>query len=92
MDFMRGNKVQPVIKRLSEVDEDFVYSDDMVLFKFFFSIIPVVSFAAYFDDYKAVSSLSDEELRSSFLRASQIIAASMIAGSDILLRNNSVKV
>lgn len=92
MDFMRGNKENPVFKRLSEVDEDFVYSDDMVLFKFFFSIIPVVSFAAYFDDYKAVSSLSDEELRSSFLRASQIIAASMIAGSDILLRNNSVKV
>jgi hypothetical protein len=63
----------------------------MVLFKFFFSIIPIVSFAAYFDDYKAVSSLNDNELRSSFLHVYQIITTSLISGSDILLRNNSTK-
>jgi len=61
------------------------------LFKFFFSIIPIVSFADYFDDYKAVSSLNDNELRSSFLHVYQIITTSLISGSDILLRNNSTK-
>ena len=61
----------------------------MILFRFFFSIIPIVSFAAYFDDYKAVSSLSDDELRSSFLSVYKIIITSLISGRDILLRNNS---
>jgi AcrR family transcriptional regulator len=87
-----SSKENPIYKTISDVDRDFVYSDDMALFKFFFSIIPIVSFAAYFDDYKAASSLSDEELRSSFLRASRIIIISMISGSDILLRNSRVKI
>lgn len=64
----------------------------MILFKFFYSIIPIVNFAAYYDDYKAVSSLNDKELRRSFLNVSKIIIASMISGSDILLRNSSVSV
>lgn len=88
IDFIRGNEKNPIFKTISEAGQDFVHSDDMVLFKFFFSLIPIVSFAAYFDDYKAVSSLSDKELRDSFLRVSQIITASMISGSDILLRGN----
>ena len=92
MEFMSGKEKNPILKTISNVDENFVYSDDMVLFNFFFSIIPIVSFAAYFDDYKAVSSLSDEKLRSSFLRVSEIITASLVPGSDILLRNKNFKV
>jgi hypothetical protein len=64
----------------------------MILFIFFFSIIPIVSFAAYFDDYKAVSSLNDDILRSSFLSVYQIITTSLISGRDILLRNNIAKI
>lgn len=90
MKFMSGNDENPIFRTISSTDRDFVYSDEMVMFKFFFSIIPVVSFAAYFDDYKAVSSLSDDELRSSFLRVCQVITASLVSGSDILLRNNSI--
>jgi len=86
--FMSGDNKNPIFKTISNADHDFVYSDEMVLYKFFFSIIPIISFAAYFDDYKAVSSLSDDELRSSFLRVYQIISNSLISGSDILLRNN----
>lgn len=87
MDFMVNNENNPIFKTISNADKDFVYSDEMILFKFFFSIIPIVSFAAYFDDYKEASSLSDEELRNTFLSVSKIITASMISGSDILLRN-----
>lgn len=86
---MKGNERNPIFKTIYEADHDFVYSNDMVLFEFFFSIIPIICFAAYFDDYKAVTSLSDEELKGSFLRVSQIITSSMISGSDILLRNGN---
>ncbi|HEY8350863.1 MAG TPA: TetR family transcriptional regulator [Clostridia bacterium] len=89
MKFMSGNDENPFFKTISSADQDFVYSEEMVLFKFFFSIIPIVSFAAYFDDYKAVSSLSDAELRISFMRVYHIITKSLISGSDILLRSHS---
>ena len=87
--FMSGNDENPIFKTISSADRDFVYSDEMVLFKFFFSIIPIVSFAAYFDDYKAVSSLDDDKLRSTFLRVYQIVTRSLISGSDILLKSNN---
>jgi len=87
MEFMASNEKNPIFKTISNADQDFVYSDEMVLFRFFFSIIPIVSFAAYSDDYKAATSLSDEELRNSFLNVSKIITDSMISGSDILLRS-----
>lgn len=89
MKFMSGEEIDSVVKTISDGDRDFVFSDEMVMFNFFFSIIPVISFAAYYDDFKAVTSRSDNELRSSFLRIYQLITASLISGSDILLRNNS---
>ena len=61
----------------------------MTLFRFFFSVIPIVSFADYFDDFKAVSPLSGEELRNSFLSVYQAVINSLIAGSDILIKGKS---
>ncbi len=78
----------PVFKTIYDADRDFNYSDDMVLFKFFFSLLPVINFAVYYDDYRNISSLSDEEMRNSFLRSFRLIADSLISGNDILLRNN----
>mgnify|MGYP000223763063 CR=1 FL=1 len=91
MDYLHGSEKNPIYKTITDVDQDFVFSDEMVLFEFFFSILPIVNFAAYYDEYKAASSLTDQELRESFLRVSQVIFASMVSGSDILLRNNSIK-
>lgn len=87
MDFMVNNEKNPIFKTISNADQDLNYSDEMVLFRFFFTIIPIVSFAAYYDDYKAASSLSDDELKNDFLRVSKIITSSMISGRDILLRS-----
>jgi len=84
---MVNNEKNPIFKTISNADQDFNYSDEMVLFRFFFTIIPIVSFAAYYDDYKAASSLSDDELKNTFLRVSKIITSSMISGRDILLRS-----
>jgi len=85
--FIRGDEIEPIIKTFSDADNHFVFSDEMILFNFFFSIMPIISLAAYFDDFKAVSSRSDEQLRSSFLLVNQIVIISLISGSDILFRN-----
>jgi ABC-type polysaccharide transport system permease subunit len=61
----------------------------MVLFKLFFSFIPLLTFAAYFDDYKIISSLPASALRASFLQSLQVITLSLFSGRDILLRNNA---
>ena len=91
MDFLSGSDNNPIYKTISDADQDFIFSDELVMFEFFFSIMPIVNFAAYYDEYKAVSSLTDKDLRDSFLRVSQVITASMVSGSDILLKNNRVK-
>lgn len=78
----------PVFKTIYDADRDFNYSDDMVLFKFFFSLLPLINFAVYYDDYRGFSRLSAGDMRSSFLRSFRLIADSLVSGSDILLGNN----
>lgn len=56
------------------------------MFKFFYTIFPLVNFAAYYDDYKTVSGQNDEELRTSFLRTFKTISSSLISDRGILLR------
>jgi len=84
------NDENPLFKTISQADSDFSYSADMVMFKFFYTIFPLVNFAVYYDDYKTVSGQSDEELRASFLRTFKIISSSLISEKDILLRNKNV--
>ncbi|HPT33192.1 MAG: helix-turn-helix domain-containing protein [Dethiobacteria bacterium] len=77
----------PILKTISQGEGEFYYTDDLKLFLFFFSIIPLVSFAAYFDDYQEISSLSDSEMRSSFVRSVQIVLNSLISESSYLMHN-----
>jgi len=85
LDLTNENENNPIYKTIWDADKDFNYSEDMILFKFFFSLMPCINFAVYYEDYKKRSSLSDQELRRSFLRSLKFIAASMISGSDILM-------
>ena len=73
-----------LFKAIAEADEHSVVSKDIVLFEFFFFIIPFVCFATYYDDCKEVSGLSDKELEETFLRSIRVILRAMISGSDIL--------
>ena len=86
MSFTTDNSDNPLLKTISEADSDFSYSADMVMFKFFYTIFPLVNFAVYYDDYKTVSGQSDGELRSSFLRTFKTISSSLISERGILLR------
>jgi hypothetical protein len=56
------------------------------MFKFFYTIFPLVNFAVYYDDYKTVSGQSDGELRSSFLRTFKTISSSLISERGIILQ------
>lgn len=86
MSFTTENNNNPLLKTISEADSDFSYSADMVMFKFFYTIFPLVNFAVYYDDYKTVSGQSDGELRSSFLRTFRTITSSLISERGIILQ------
>ena len=86
MSFTTSNGDNPLLKTISEADSDFTYSADMVMFKFFYTIFPLVNFAVYYDDYKTVSGQSDGELRSSFLRTFKTISSSLISERGIILQ------
>ncbi|MGI6624525.1 MAG: TetR/AcrR family transcriptional regulator [Limnochordia bacterium] len=67
------NPSNPAYSTIRSADEDFEYSDDTVFFKFFFSLIPLVSIAAYYDEYKAKSLLSDERMKELTLRSLEML-------------------
>lgn len=90
MDFLRNNEGNQIIKTISGVGHDFKYSPDLLIFNFFYTICPLLNFAVYYDDYKAMSSLREEELRKAFLRSAQIVFRSLIVGQDIFLKNHGV--
>lgn len=74
-----------IYKAISSADKDYDYSDAFVLLKFFFGIIPIVNFAAYFDDYRELSSFDDQQLKASFVRSLKLIGSGFVSGTDILL-------
>lgn len=63
----------PLFRALTNADSSINYSDDLVLYKLFFAYVPLIYFAVYYDDYKKVTGLTDEQARSSFLRSFQIV-------------------
>lgn len=70
---------------IANADQDFAYSHDNVVFKVYFGLIPLFNFAAYVDDHRELSGRSEPELRASFLRSYETMAASHLDGTDIVL-------
>ena len=85
LDILNKGDENPVYKTIWEADQDYTYPDNTVIFKFFFGFIPLISFAAYFDDYKASSSLNDGELKDLFLNSFQKIVSYQVSGRDIFV-------
>lgn len=75
----------PFYKTIYEADQDFTYSKEMILFKLLFSIIPIINFAAYYDNLKAITSLTDEKIRYLLLQSYKRVISSLVSGQDILL-------
>ncbi len=87
VDLTKSSNDNSIFRTISDADSDFSYSHDMILFQVFFSLFPLVCFAAYYDDIKEISLLNDQELRSAFLRSFEILVASLVSNKEILLRS-----
>ena len=85
LNLLNKDDKNPIFKTIREADPDYTYHDNTVLFKFFFGFLPLISFAAYFDDYKATTALSEKELRNLFLNSYQSTMSSWVSGRDILI-------
>lgn len=86
LDLTKDDETNPIFKTIAEADRDFSYSEEMVLFRFFFTTVPLITFAAYYDDYKEISGLSDSRLRELFLWSFQTTFTSFISGNEIWLK------
>ena len=82
----KDDETNPIFRTIVEADRNFTYSEEMVLFRFFFTTVPLITFAAYYDDYKEISGLSNSRLRELFLWAFRTTFASFISGNEIWLK------
>lgn len=91
VDLINGGDHNPIYKMIWEADKDYTVIDDTIVFKFFFGFIPLISFAAYFDDYKKRTPLSEQELRISFLNSYRNMLSPFISGTDLLIWGTNTK-
>jgi len=67
LDLMEQKEDNPIYRVVSAPDNDLrlheYYSNEKIIYKFFFAVLPLLNMAAYFDDYRKVSGLSENELR-----------------------------
>lgn len=91
LDLLNKGDNNPIFKTIWEADKDYTYPEDTIMFKFFFGFIPLVNFAAYFDDYMMTSALSEKELRNSFLSSYWSVLSPQVSVRDILIWNTSTK-
>lgn len=85
IEVMQNSTLHPVLKKNDNVEISFKLSYDTVLFKFFFGIIPILSFATYFDDWTQITSTSKQNLRNSFINSYMLLIDPFISGTDIML-------
>lgn len=85
VELMEQKESNPLYQTIRDADSDFTYSSNDMIFKFFFATLPLLNVAAYFDDYIKVSSLSEAELRSSFLQAAVSVIPYPLNGRDLMI-------
>ncbi|AEV28721.1 transcriptional regulator [Sphaerochaeta pleomorpha str. Grapes] len=85
LEMTKADESNPVYKTIWEADQDFTYTSEMTLYRFFFNIIPIVNFAAYFDDYKTISKIEGTLLIDSFMRSCHTTTMAFVSGTDLHL-------
>jgi AcrR family transcriptional regulator len=84
--FLRKSDDNPLFKTIYDADHDFDYSDEILDSKFFFAIMPLLNFAAYYDDWKEVRGLNDAEMQASFISALDMLVSFFVSGQDIIVK------
>ena len=80
-----SNEENPIFASISAADPDFTYSKDVVFRKFFFTLMPMINFVVFHDDYKASSGMDDGEMMHAYLRSLDVQYASYFDGQDIMM-------
>ena len=76
-----------IYKTLKDADYHLPFSDHYLIHKLFFTLMPIINFATYFDDISEHFHIMQEELTASFLKICQLMIKALISGSEILLNN-----
>lgn len=84
-ELMEQKESNPFYQTIREADDDFTYSSDIMITKFFYGILPMLNMATYFDDYAKASSISEKDLRSDFFRVCISMLPYPIQGRDLLM-------
>ncbi|MDR1532304.1 MAG: TetR/AcrR family transcriptional regulator [Clostridiales bacterium] len=80
-----SNKKNPFYVAVYNADPDISYSKPAIFRKFFFSLLPMVNFAVFYDDYKAISGMNDEEMHKAYLNSLESLYAGNYVGQDIII-------
>lgn len=76
----------PLYQTIYEADQDLTYTDDTILRKFFFALMPLFTFVAYFEDYQALTGKDETELKEGFLRSMMSMWLGFFDGQDIVMQ------
>ena len=80
-----NNNSNPIFAAVSSADQDFNLSKEVMFRKFFFSLMPMINFVVFHEEYKKASGMSDGEMRSSYLRSIETLYAGYFVGRDIMM-------
>lgn len=86
LNLMEKSNSNSLFKTIHEADSDFDIPDSTVNFKFFFALIPILNFAAYYDDWKEMRGATDKQLREGIKNSMEILIQSFVSGQDILIK------
>jgi AcrR family transcriptional regulator len=90
LDVLKADNSNPIYQTIKEADNDFEISEDMVALKFFFGLIPMVSFAVYFDSWRTYRDMDGTAMRDYFMRAVDHFWSMSVRGQDILIHQNTL--
>lgn len=79
------NDNNPLYRAIADVDADFTYSGNVIFRKFFFSMMPMINFVVFHEDYKKVSGMSDDDMLNAYLNSIFSLYAGHFQGRDILM-------
>ncbi len=86
MEMTYNSDVNPLYKTIKEADSDYNITDSTSLVKFFFGLVPIINFAAYYDDWlKADIEIDEMKLRSTFMGIYRFMMKGFVSDTDIMI-------
>ena len=86
MEMTYNSDSNPLYKTIKEADSDYNVPDSTPLVKFFFGLVPIINFAAYYDDWlKTDLEIDEKRLRGTFAGIYRFMIKGFVSDTDILI-------